>query len=520
MADFIKDISNNIHYGSGYISSISYFNSPSPSSVLYSSNQNTFLVYDQKFDHIFNKSPKFNGSVNTIKIDQENTSSFDFSLIIGIPPSHIEKIYSGGDFTLFSPSSGVFNQVNRIVKFNLNGVKDNIFDVGDGYFAGFPSFNICPTINSIDVQSIEDENLEYPVKRIIAGGRFMAYKSQVLDKPNLIALDISGNIDSNFSDEMPSLSGTVNCIRVDNSNKILVGGDFRINDDEFQKRFMRLNSDGTLDNNFDNNLQNGFGSATSSILNINFSSGSINSIDIQPDEKILLVGNFRCFRRFDLVDRFLEVRNLIRLNESGEYDETFKSWTNTFTSPFTAIGNAGLNGVANTVKVQRFTDTDFRILIGGSFTSYKYKDLNDEPLDIVSNRIIRLFSDGTPDTTFGPTFRGSGFGFNNTVTCITIDSNSRILVGGLFTTYNNKQVPKIVRLLPTGTLDKTFNFKLTKDILIRPNSIEIDSLGHIYIGGQFERTIGNKKLKRGMVKLFENGHEEYLYNPIGYNYCK
>ncbi len=83
-----------------------------------------------------------------------------------------------------------------------------------------------------------------------------------------------------------------------------------------------------------------------------------------------------------------------------------------------------------------------KILISGDFTTYN---------GTTANRIARLNSDGTLDTTFI-----TGTGANSGVNTITLQPDGKILIGGYFTKYNNTTANRIARLNADGTLDTTF----------------------------------------------------------------
>lgn len=85
---------------------------------------------------------------------------------------------------------------------------------------------------------------------------------------------------------------------------------------------------------------------------------------------------------------------------------------------------------------------DGKIIASGTFTLYH---------GVSANRIIRLNTDGTRDASF---VIGTGFsGFTQTVR---LDSLNRVIVTGIFASYNGTSSPRITRLLSDGTIDPTF----------------------------------------------------------------
>lgn len=86
--------------------------------------------------------------------------------------------------------------------------------------------------------------------------------------------------------------------------------------------------------------------------------------------------------------------------------------------------------------------TDGKIVIGGDFTDFNGVNVN---------RIARLNSDGSLDTTFNV-----GTGVNQTVRTIALQSDGKILVGGAFSTYNGVSAYGAVRLNSDGSRDTSF----------------------------------------------------------------
>lgn len=98
----------------------------------------------------------------------------------------------------------------------------------------------------------------------------------------------------------------------------------------------------------------------------------------------------------------------------------------------------GPNQMVRTIAVQ----SDGKIIIGGDFSSYNGAQIN---------RLARLHSDGTLDTSFN-----TGSGFNGNVYSTAIQSDGKILVSGLFSTYNGIANIGLIRLNQDGTKDESF----------------------------------------------------------------
>ena len=142
------------------------------------------------------------------------------------------------------------------------------------------------------------------------------------------------------------------------------------------------------------------------------------SIKQQSDGKLLVGGYYTTYQG-------VSANRIVRLNTDFSIDDTF-------------VYGTGFNAEVNNVAIQ----SDGKILVGGNFTTYNGTS---------RNRIIRLETDGSVDTTFG-----IGTGFNASVWAITIQPDGKILVGGEFATYSGVSRSKIVRLNTNGSIDTTF----------------------------------------------------------------
>jgi uncharacterized delta-60 repeat protein len=146
------------------------------------------------------------------------------------------------------------------------------------------------------------------------------------------------------------------------------------------------------------------------------------------------------------------------------------------------------------------TQPDGKIIVGGSFTSYK---------GVSANYIIRLNSDGTQDTSFDNTI-----GFDNLVGVIALQPDGKILVGGDFTTYKGIPANRIVRLSADGSIDATFNYGTGFDNITRSIAIQPD--GKILVGGFY--TTYNGSTDFDIIRLNSDGTKDLTFNnSIGFN---
>ena len=92
--------------------------------------------------------------------------------------------------------------------------------------------------------------------------------------------------------------------------------------------------------------------------------------------------------------------------QPGTIDATFDAGT-------------GFNGVIHTIKLQ----SDAKIVVGGDFTNFG---------GTPTNRITRLNANGAKDTSFSV-----GTGCNGGLQNIALQADGKIILVGLFTTYNS-----------------------------------------------------------------------------------
>ena len=242
---------------------------------------------------------------------------------------------------------------------------------------------------------------------------------------------------------------------IQSDGKIIIGGDFTTFNGTTRNRIARLNTDGSLDTTF------------------NPGSGAnydIYTTDIQSDGKIIIGGWFTSFNG-------TSINGIARLNTDGSLDTTFNSGT-------------GTNSFIQTTAIQ----SDGKIIIGGNFTSYS---------GIARNNIARLNSDGILDTNFT-----TGTGADNTIWAITIQADGKIIVGGNFTNYNGTSINRIVRLNTDGSLDTTFNPDTGANSWIYTTAIQSD--GKIIIGGNF--TTFNGTTRNRIARLNTDGSLDTTFN--------
>ena len=464
--DGSKDTSFDI--GTGFNNLVNSIAIDSNNKVLVGGNFTTFtgatqgyfikLNTDGSIDTSFNTGTGFNAPIYSIKIDSNqktliggayttytggsqnrlirlNTdgtkdTSFDIGTgfgnsIFSVTTDSYGNIVVGGQFNTFT---GVTQ--NNIIRLNTDGSKDTSFNIGNG-------FN--NTILTISINSTGE---------IFTGGQFAFYsgvsKNYFTKYTSRGLVDTSFNIGTGFDNLVYTTS-------IDSNGKIIVGGQFSTFTGATQNRLIRLNTNGSKDTSF--NVETGFNNI-------------VYTTTIDSNEKILVGGNFTTFTG-------ASQNYLIRLNTDGSKDTLFNIGT-------------GFNNTVYSVVV----DSNNKVLVGGNFTTFTGAS---------QNYLIRLNSDGSKDTSFN-----IGTGFNAQITALAIDSNGKILVGGSFTTFTGVSQNRLVRLNSDGSKDTSFNIGTGFNGLI--SSIVINSDQKILAGGNFTTFTGGSQTR--LIRLNTDGSKD------------
>lgn len=316
------------------------------------------------------------------------------------------KIIIGGAFMFFNNMP-----CKHIIRLNIDGTVDASFNIGIGFSLG--------VVRALCLQ---------PDGKIIVGGHFTQFNNVICN--NIVRLNTDGSLDTSFSPPGTGFDNAILTLSIQPDGKIVVGGMFKYFNGISQNRILRLNADGSLDTNFDSG--DGFSDAVSSLF-------------VQTDGKIVVGGYFWSFNG-------IPRKEIARLNTNGNLDTSFNPLQ------FWSIQTI-------------YPQPDGKIIIGGSFTYFN---------TTFSNNIARLNIDGTLDTSFDP-----GKGFNYQVQALTLQPDGKIIVGGIFTSFN-ENIPRgcIARLNSDGSLDMGFNPGTGFNTWVLTLFLQSD--GKILVGGLFE----------------------------------
>ena len=340
------------------------------------------------------------------------------------------KIIIGGQFTSYN---GIGR--NRIARLNADGSLDAGFDPGTG--AGS---SVLSTVVQTD-------------GKIIIGGTFTSYNGT--GRNRIARLNADGSLDTGF-DPGTGASSTVLTTVVQADGKIIIGGYFTSYNGTGRSRIARLNADGSLDTGFNPGMG---------------ANGAVEAIAVRSDGKIIIGGQFTSYSGTG--------RNRIaRLNADGSLDTGFDPGTGASSTVLTTVVQA-----------------DGKIIIGGLFTSYNGTG---------RNRIARLNVDGTLDTGFDP-----GTGAGNDVQSIALQADGKIFIGGTFSSYNGTARGKVARLNSDGSLDIGYDSATGVDNMVLSSALQAD--GKIIIGGLF--TSYNGAGQRSVARLNADGSLDTGFNP-------
>lgn len=152
-----------------------------------------------------------------------------------------------------------------------------------------------------------------------------------------------------------------------------------------------------------------------------------------------------------------------------------------------------------------FFQEDGKILVGGAFVAYN---------GISRNGINRLNPDGTLDATFV-----QGPAANDAVYSIALQSDGKILVGGLFTTFDSETRNHLARLNPDGTLDISFNPSTDVNGIVDCINVQTDDkiiIAHTFAShdGPSKKQLARINSDGSLDTTFERIKNATLTNPI------
>jgi uncharacterized delta-60 repeat protein len=321
---------------------------------------------------------------------------------------------------------------------------------------GYPIAEVTPSMNNL-----ADGTIPY-WRRLAAGIYHFNFTSSVdhikvvpmfqpdiVENYNTLAQINPGN-DGNYSFLDSRFAATANAgggfnkpilaIDYQSDGKIIVGGDFTDFNGNPVNYICRLNPDGRIDDTF--NIGTGF-------------SSGVRTIKVQPDDKILVGGNFDEFNG-------TAINRICRLNSDGSEN-----------GDFTANIGSGFDSDVNSIKLL----SNNTIIIGGAFSDFDGNTVG---------CIAKLNSNGTYNSSFTT---NTGTGFDDSVFSLDIDPSDNIYVGGVFTDFDGTTVNYAAKMSGTGVQNSTFSSNISTNLNSQVNAIRYNS-NKVLIGGEFTGAFG------------------------------
>lgn len=267
---------------------------------------------------------------------------------------------------------------------------------------------------------------QLPDGTLLLGGNFTMYNGTVVSR--FVALNEDGTISSSYA--YPAFDGEVLDVLVLPDGSIIVHGSFSYTDgNSYYNQIVKFDPSGAVVPDFITPLNS-------------FEDSSIMAVD--PDGKIVIAGIFGLYAP--------AYAGVIRLNADGSLDETFSHSTTLDASSITGL----------------IVHDDGSITVAGAISEYH---------GWLRNDLFRLMPDGNVSNDFH-----RQYGPSSLVYCIKELADGKLLVSGEFEGYDGVVTGSLVRLLPDGTLDETFQHAdfdgAVTDFVVQPD-------GKILIVGDF-----------------------------------
>lgn len=356
------------------------------------------------------------------------------------------KILVGGTFTSYDGTS-----TTRLARINADGTLDTTFNTNIG--SGFSGVS-----NSVETLGLLSDG------RIVVTGSFDTFNGNTRNA--LVMLNADGTENSTFATNIGTAFDATGFgveIAVQSDNKILIGGIFTSFNGNARSRLIRLNADGTEDTSFYTNLGTSFG-------------GTVNTVHVQTDGKILVGGNFTSLNG--------NTRNrIVRLNSDGTEDSAF----------YTAL-TPGANGIVEGIR----TDSSGNIFVCGQFSTFAGSS---------RDYLVKLNSSGVEQASF---YTNLGTGFNGAIDCIEVTVDDQLLAAGGFTSFDGNSAERAVRLNNNGIEDTAFTTILGAGFNVTVRTISVSDDRTMVFGGQFTDFNGNTRNRIVKINEPETGSSELM----------
>lgn len=327
---------------------------------------------------------------------------------------------------------------NEEVRFSVKGLKP---------FEDRVTFFINDT--ETEIISIADSSIVVRVPEQISSGTAMVQIDQQVFTGPLLYIDGQVSVDRNFR-MINGFNGFVDFLHP-LSNGYIVGGAFT----DFEGE--------AVPNSVYRNGIHFVGTNGETASNLTFGEGGmvVRSLAAMPNGKYVVAGLFNAFdgKQTDYI---------AMLHPNGRLDTATVDVINTTPdNPLNSVDTVSAfnGGVIGGQVLRVFATGDSKVIAVGNFTHHRKIDYSYSSRDQRSyrstraNDVIRMHADGTLDSTY----QYNHTGFNGMITDAIMQKDGKLVIVGLFNQYNNQRVSNIVRLNTDGTLDNSFSVGVGTD---------------------------------------------------------
>lgn len=276
---------------------------------------------------------------------------------------------------------------------------------------------------------------------------------------NGVAQDGQNDFTFNTIDKITS-QGTNNTVKIAvalTDNKVVIGGAFTSYNGVTANKLARLNVDGKIDKSFNAGLG---------------TDGTINTLAIQPNFKMIIGGDFTSYNGY-------EANKIARINANGSLDKKFK------------VGDGPNNSITK-ILIQ----PNGKIIVAGNFTMF-----NNNP----ARGLVRLNKNGSLDTTFNAELTDSIASIHQ----IAMLPDGKLIIAGKARNFfgDFRNFIDVLRLNSDGSRDYSFAEcrHSVGDLYPRINSIGIENDGNVILAGTNQDGSSSSPYRGLLMRFKPNG---------------
>jgi len=412
-------------------------------------------------------------------------ANFDAAVLKILPHPSDDSVFVGGFFRHYGAASDA-NKVSRLARIDATGAL--VAGFNNGAISGLDNSVTTLTVSAVKALAFDDPASP---TRLYVGGTFNNYKGATTPS-SLIALELSGNIDTNFNngDVAPygATKSSVLAIEVDANGDVYIGGDFTTVDGVTRNKIAKLDDQGSIYSTNEFKVSGGF-SVTAG--------HGIGALALNPDHTTSLTN-----LKNDLI-----VGGLYTSFNGQAYGSIMRMKFNADPDNFVDQGRPPV--AASILVVKAVPDNSGDVYVGGCFVQWG--------ADTSLKYLVKLDINGNIDTTFKPNLNGCVYDI-----VFDVDNASTMYIGGAFTSVEGAGASKIAKLNLGGTSgslrDTTFITNIgtgfTHTTLGLGTTVgagsyvtkilqDPDVPTNLYVGGNF--TFFNTVAKKGLHQISSDG---------------